>query len=619
MNILRNLRGLVVFGLAFLITTSAFSQIGIDPERDVGLKVEITPDEIPTGSTGTLHVEIDLPENHHITSREWGFFFVYTDELAGVTWGIPSYPAGADYQGETVYQGLVVVTVPFSVSGDAEPGDTVNVSGAVGYQICSEGEPSYCTQPVERAFTSTIVVGQGGLKQTGSISSSDVGETLSLEERVKRALESGSLLALLWIFLGGVALSFTPCVYPVIPITIAYIGARSGGSRLKGLSLSLVFVLGLALVYSSLGVIAAATGGVFGISTQNPWVIGFVTLVFLVMGTGMLGAFEISLPSSIQTKLASKQRSGYVGALFVGGTTGLIAAPCVGPVLVALLSWVSTTGNIFFGFLYLFVFACGLGVLFIAIGTFAGVIAALPKAGQWMETVKKVFGVILIGAAFYFGKSLVSENLFLILTGLALLLLAGVLGGFSRLDPDVGFGRKLIRGLASFITLVGAFYVLLGLVKFENIGFIASSSTVSASGVSDKAAVFDRDHAGIDWIKDDEKLALERASSGNRPLLIDFWAEWCAACKELDHKTFCDPVVTRFVNSNFISLKVDGSKITDEINEIWKRHGVKGLPTVLFLSPSGDEIARFEAFRTVEQVMPLLEEVVMKTSGLPKK
>ncbi len=609
-NFNRNLLLLMAFAVA--ISTTGWAQINFDPERDVAINTSLTGKAVAPESIGELIVLIDLPPSVHITSVEMGFFFVEMQPVAGIVWQNAVFPKGVDYEDEEVFRGLIKIKVPFVTDNTVKIDLSVPIQGTIGYQICGELEPIFCTPPVERPFAGEIKIGKPDQTEVVSLATTNnEAEAVSaenggsIEERAKRALASGSLLALLWIFLGGVALSFTPCVYPVIPITIAFIGARSGGSRLKGFSLSLVFVLGLGLVYSILGVVAAASGGVFGLSTQSPWVLGFVTLVFLIMGAGMLGAFEMSLPSSVQTKLAGNKRSGYVGALFVGATTGLVAAPCVGPVLVALLSWVSSTGNLFLGFLYLFVFAMGLGVLFVVIGTFAGAMSALPKAGGWMDNVKKVFGVILIAAALYFGKGLVSENLFTLAVGLSLLMFGAMLGGVTSLGEDPSLGRRIGKALGVFILLIGAFYTLLGIGRYENIGANFATGTAIQQPAGDVVSA----HQGINWIHDDIDAAFARAKSEDKPLIIDFGAEWCAACKELDHKTFSNAEVYNPVNEKFVALKVDGTKITDEIKAIWERFGVKGLPTVLFMNADGSEIERFEAFRTVEQVMPILDRV----------
>ncbi len=593
-----------------MLTAYLPAQIEFDPEKDVGLEISTTPGTVSAGGSGRVVIKIDLPENVHITGSDMGFFFAEMDSLPGISWKETKFPQGIMHEDELIFRGLTRVEIPFQLTGDFGIGDSIDVKGILGYQICTENEPIYCTPPVERSFKASITIGEssgqtGSTVQTETVTPASIEKKLTIEERTRKALESGSWVVLLWIFLGGVALSFTPCVYPVIPITIAYIGGRSGGSRFKGFTLSLVFVLGLGLVYSTLGVVAAASGGVFGLSTQNPWVIGFVSGIFLIMGAGMMGAFEITLPSSFQTKISSKKRSGYIGALFVGGTTGLIAAPCVGPVLIALLSWVSTAGNLFLGFLYLFVFAMGLGVLFVVIGTFAGVLAALPQAGGWMEKVKVVFGVILIAAALYFGKSLIPPTLFTILVGLALMILAGLMGGFSRLESDAEMSARTWRALAAFFLVLGVFYTLLGLFKAEDIS-LAPSGTGSVS--ANTAAV--ESHSGANWIEDDIEGAFKKAVASNKPVMIDFWAEWCAACIELEHKTFSVPSVYEKLNSDFIALKVDGTKVNDETKQKWAKFGVRGLPTVLFLTPDRKEITRFEAFRTVDEVLPILEQVM---------
>ncbi len=604
-NLFLKRKSILIVGLAFLFVISASAQMDLDPENDIPLSADIVSGSVASDGSGVLHLLIDMPEYTHITSRDFGFFFVEPDSIDGINWGITSFPSSVKVDEEDVYKGKVELTIPFSLSSFSV-GDKVTIGGTVGYQICTESEPIYCTPPVERNFQTDFIVTakSSGKTVTSNGTTPDTGEKLTIEQRAIQALESGSLIALIWIFLGGMLLSLTPCVYPMIPITIAYVGARAEGKRLKGLSLSLVFVLGLGLMYSSLGVVAAATGGVFGLSGQNPWVMGFVTVVFLIMGIGMLGAFDISLPSSFQTKITSGKRSGYLGAMLVGATTGLVAAPCVGPVLIALLGWVSSNGNLFLGFLYLFVFACGLGVLFIVIGTFAGAMTALPRAGMWMETVKKGFGVIMIAMAIYFGKPMVSSNLHTLIVGLSFLMFSGLIGAYSPLDPHSSIGQKVGKGFGRFVMIMGIFYVLLGLVRLEGLSFNGSGS-----GESNVTTSTQTHKSGINWIYDDEAVAKELSTSSGKPIIVDFWAEWCAACKELDHKTFSDPQVYNFINDSFIPLKINGTKVTDEIKAVWGRFGVKGLPTVLFLSPDGTELDRFEAFRTVEEVLPFLEQV----------
>ncbi|MCF7811660.1 thioredoxin family protein [bacterium] len=594
-----NRQPLLFIILPILVFTSIIqSQTSFDPVTDVPMSVTV--------KSNSLAISLKMPTNTHITSSDYGFFFVKPDQVEGVEYGQAFFPEGVEWNDETIYRGNIEISVPFNVSGDFNTGQEIKLSGIVGYQGCTEVDPIMCTQPVERLFSTLLVIESGNNAVSPIELDVNEIENLSIEQRVKRALETGSMMALIWIFIGGVLLSLTPCVYPVIPITIAFVGAKAGGSKLKGLSLSIVFVLGLAMVYSLLGVIAAATGGVFGLSGQNPWVIGFVTVVFLVMGAGMLGAFDITVPSSIQTKLASGKRSGYLGALFVGATTGLVAAPCVGPVLVALLSWVSATGNVFLGFLYLFVFAIGLGLLFVVIGTFAGALTALPKAGGWMQKVKYGFGIVLIVAAFYFGKPLVSDDVFTLLIGLGLILLAAFFGVFNRLEAESTTAQKIGRGFVFFMVIIGVFYLLLGLARIEG---ICSDSLLPSAQKGSVSVVDNHSSPNINWIYDDEDDAFSRARDEGKLVMIDFWAEWCAACKEMDHKTFADPAVYTKINQNFIALKIDGTKVTEEVKAIWAKYKVKGLPAIIFFSHESEELYRFEAFHTSKQVIPVLDRL----------
>ena len=221
-----------------------------------------------------------------------------------------------------------------------------------------------------------------------------------LFDNIGQVMQANPALAFVLIFLAGVGVSFTPCVYPVIPITLGYIGARSAGSRWKGFTLSLVYVFGMALTYAALGAFAALTGRLFGQIGSSPWMQIFVALVCLLLGISMLGIFElpqISLAGRIPG--ASHEKKGYFGAILVGIVSGLIVGPCTAPVLASVLVYVGSRQNILYGFSLLFAFGYGVGFLMILLGTFTGLISSLPRSGIWLDRVKKGFGVLLIAAA----------------------------------------------------------------------------------------------------------------------------------------------------------------------------------------------------------------------------
>ncbi|MFC1806994.1 protein-disulfide reductase DsbD family protein [Candidatus Omnitrophota bacterium] len=215
-------------------------------------------------------------------------------------------------------------------------------------------------------------------------------------------LKEVSILSYLIVFLGGILASLTPCVYPLIPVTAAYIGANSSGSKRRGFVISLFYVLGLAIVYSFLGMFAALSGKLFGSISTNPWTYLIVGNIFLIFGLSMFDLFTIPMPAFLQSKTPASRKRGIIGALIIGMSAGFVIGPCTAPALGAVLTYVASRGNVILGGSLLFTFAMGMGLLLMIVGTFAGFATTLPKSGKWMNIVKKVFGLILIICAEYF-------------------------------------------------------------------------------------------------------------------------------------------------------------------------------------------------------------------------
>jgi len=224
-------------------------------------------------------------------------------------------------------------------------------------------------------------------------------------------IQGAPLIAYIAVFVGGIVVSFTPCVYPVIPITISYIGAASAGSKGRSFLLSLFYVLGIALTYSILGGIAALTGRLFGEISTSPLVYFLIGNLCLILGLSMLGVFELPIPGFLKGQKTFSKGKGIMASFLVGAASGLIMGPCAAPPLLVILAYVATRQNLIFGMTLLFVFAFGMGLILIVLGTFAGLLTSLPKAGAWLERIKKVFGWILILVGEYFliamGKLLV--------------------------------------------------------------------------------------------------------------------------------------------------------------------------------------------------------------------
>jgi thiol:disulfide interchange protein DsbD len=414
-----------------------------------------------------------------------------------------------------------------------------------------------------------------------------------LEAPFREALESESLLvALGLVFVAGLATSLTPCVYPMIVITVSVFGARQAESKAQAALLSTCFVLGIAALFTPLGMIAGATGDMFGGGLSNPWVLGVLAVIFVGLALSMFGAFELTLPPALQNRLAQVGGVGYKGAFALGFVCGLIAAPCVGPVLGFLLGWIGTSGNVAFGGIALFVYSLGLGLLFFVVGTFA---VSLPKSGRWLEYVKSVFGVVMIAVAVYFLRDLLP---------------------FERPRTRAAWMLGAAAGLVVVGLIAGA--VHLSYHGASKLVFARKTLGIGAAVVGITLGVFWLEameplppDARIAWMHDyDEAKTL--ASRDGRPMMVDFTASWCGACGELDRHTFSDPrVVAEARARSLVPVKVDLSpgQDTPERRAALASYSQRGLPLVVLHDSSGEEVARVTSFMDADRFLQILEAV----------
>lgn len=551
---------------------------------------------IAAGGSSELGLVFSVPAKHHITDVEFGLFFVEVSDTLGLDFGQPVFPKGEPFHDEVCYRGEVLVRVPVTAAADALIGSH-SVPVNAGYQICQEYGQEVCFLPEDKIVTAnTEIVGAGTqviaanerIFSGGEVAEAD--QPKGLEARLMAALAKGSWTAFFVAFLGGILASFTPCVYPVIPITIGYIGGASAGRPLRGLALSFIFALGIAIVYSSLGLFAAATGTLFGSISGSPVVNIIIALVFGLMGISMLGAFDIALPSALQTALVGgSTKRGFFGPLLLGMASGLVMAPCVGPVIVALLAWVAQTGDLFYGWALLFTFSLGLGLLFLVIGTFAGAIQALPRAGSWMEMVKKGFGWVLLAGALYMLRLTLPESIYYACWSILLIMFSVFTGAFDTLTDDATPKQRIGKAFTLIVFLIG------GIFMFKSFYPNAVAGTVDSGSRPE-----------LEWMINKEEQAIDIATSSGKPVLIDVYADWCVACVELDEKTWIVPDVQKRVDE-FVRLKLDFTKETPWVSEMKKKYKITGMPTVI-LQDGEREITRFTGFKPAEEFIALLDQ-----------
>jgi thiol:disulfide interchange protein DsbD len=354
-----------------------------------GLKLEPRVTAVTSGATTRVVVTVDVPASWHINAHQQADPTIIPTTLTweqtpGVEWGPVRYPAGklvkvgwAD-QPVGLYEGALEFVTEAKLTGK----EALQLNGVLRYQACDD---KTCFAPA--TVTVTAAAGMPAAK-TDNV----------LAETVR---QRGWAVALLVVFLGGLALNLTPCVYPMITITVSYFGATGGERNLgRAFLAALVYCAGIVLMYSTLGLVAALTGSLFGALLQSPVVLIGIAVLLVALALSLFGLYEIQPPQVLlQRATGLSAKAGFVGVFFLGAMIGIIAAPCLAPFVVALLAFVGQTGNPWVGWWLFFVFACGLGLPYLVLGTFSGLLARLPRSGMWMVWVKRVFGCVLVVVA----------------------------------------------------------------------------------------------------------------------------------------------------------------------------------------------------------------------------
>jgi thioredoxin:protein disulfide reductase len=373
--------------------------------------------------------------------------------------------------------------------------------------------------------------------------------------------QSGLLLTLVGVFFGGLALNLTPCVYPLIPITVSYFGGR--GSEKAGFLAfhSLFYLLGLAITNSALGVVAALTGGLLGSVLQHPAVLIAVSVILVGLALSFFGLWELRLPGFL-TQAASRSYGGCGGSLFMGFTLGVVAAPCIGPFLIGLLTYVASTGNPYLGFILFFTLSLGLGIPLATLAFFSGKLDRLPRSGEWMIWVRKLLGWVLVAMAAYFIKPLFSGQQTGMLVLAMVILAAGVHLGLIDRTTGTFKAFGLVKKGFGIAALALAAYMVISLIMIG---------------------------PGVTW-HDYSDERVEQAVKMEKPVIIDFYADWCAPCRELEQITFHHPEILQLAKNDFVMIKVDLTRKGNPINEnLLRQYEVRGVPTVVFLDRQGRE------------------------------
>ncbi len=451
-----------------------------------------------------------------------------------------------------------LITAPLEAPKDLSDGDHELILQLT-YQACTD---TFCLFPANLDLKTPFNFDSGSALKTAAEATSS-SSPFEFSEYFKKGL----LWTFFFVFLAGILTSFTPCMFPMIPITLSVLGKNAHTrSRWQNFIVSLLYVLGIAVTYSIMGVVAASTGALFGSFMAHPAVLSVMCLVFLAMALSMFGLFELQAPAFIQNRFASSDDlTGYSGAFFSGVISGVVASPCVGPVLVGVLTYIAKTQNLVLGFFLMFTYALGMGQIFLALGVFSQLTKLLPKSGPWLEGIKHIFGLSMLGVFYYFLGLLVPLRVWDVALGVGFLV-----GSIILLSRKARYSKTI--GLPSLI--VGLGFVALGALNLRP--ELQERWIKETPGYDVKAT---------NWLPYSE-AELVRAREQGKPVIVDFHAEWCAACKELDQYTFTNQRF-QLLSTQFVLMKFDATNESPELDALRAKFGIVGLPTVLFFNKQG--------------------------------
>jgi len=593
-----NMLGLGRLGTVLVLVSLVLFASNAYPQNFV-VTSSIEPSSAAPGETVDLKVSFKLAEGVHLYKDKLAFSWEKLEGVAPGELALP--PAGAipdllDPTGQSVievYDNAVTITLPLTVT--AAPGSSATVRGLVKYQGCTD---TVCFRPVEETLAFNVPVNE----KAGAV---------LIQEPPRAAITAGSepepapaitarefLLRLLMAFGVGIAISLTPCVYPMIPITAAIVGGRQQageGTLATAVTRSIVYVLGLAIVYATLGVLSASLGGVFSRWLKTAWVLVPVAAIFVLLALSMFEVITIQMPGFV-TKRVTGKRSGksVVDVFILGLVAGIVATPCIAAPIAGVLTFIATTGNRLLGFWMLFTLAWGMGVVLIIVGTLSS--RALPKAGPWTLWIKKLFGFVMLWAAAYFLQPVIGVAVYMLISAVVIVTAVVFLGGLDTLSQTSSVGDRLKRTVG----ILGL--ILAALLLIDSVGGLTGRSLF---GSSKEVGVFD----STPFVLADSDVLDEALASGH-PTVVEIYAEWCVICKKLEKRTLSLPSVAAAL-SEVNALKVD----IDRNSGLQSKYDIIGPPALLFFGSDGKERKELRLSGAVgpEEVLEAIEKIAPAT------
>ena len=543
----------------------------------------------------TIEVVFDIAKGYYLYRDK----FRFAVDGDSVTLGTPVFPKGKEHDDENfgkveVFYKNVAIRLPVERNASGELPLRLNVTS----QGCADAGVCYPPQMQTVALT----LPDPASAPAAAPVAVDADESGKIAGTLRHA---GFWANLAFFFIAGLGLSLTPCVLPMIPILSGIIaGQGHKASHARGFALSLAYVLGMALTYAAAGIAAGMTGTLLSAALQNAWVLGGFALVFVVLSFSMFGFYELQLPTALQSKLSEESghlRGGRgIGVFLMGALSALIVGPCVAAPLAGALLYIGQTGDAVLGGSALFVMALGMGVPLIAVGTAGG--SLLPKTGPWMEAVKKGFGVLLLATAVWLVSPVIPPVAAMLAWAALLIIPAIFLHALDPLPPHAKGWQRFWKGIGIVMLLTGAALLIGALAGGRDPLQPLAGLRGQALAAEEKKLAFEpvRSLAELD----------ARLAAVDRPIMLDFYADWCVSCKEMERYTFADPAV-RAKLAGFTLLKADVTANTADDKALLARFGLYGPPGIIFFAPGGKEIAglRVVGFQEAGDFLKQLQRV----------
>jgi thiol:disulfide interchange protein DsbD len=541
----------------------------------------------------TLRAHWDIADGVYLYQNKFKFEL---KDANGITLGTPMLPKGDKKVDDTfgemiVYHHAVDIDIPLTRTNL----DATDIVLVAKYQGCADA--GFCYPPISKEMPVSLPAGMAAATTTTDTTAGDTGSDTSgapksEQDQIADSLASGnSLLTIITFFGFGLLLAFTPCVFPMIPILSSIIvGQGEAITTKRAFVMSLVYVLAMALTYTAAGILAGAFGQNLQAAFQNPWILGNFAGVFVALSFSMFGFYDLQMPSFIQSRLtdvSNKQQGGTLtGVAIMGLLSALIIGPCVAAPLAGALIYIGQTGDMVLGGMALFALSLGMGAPLLAIGASAGKL--LPRAGTWMDTIKAVFGVMMLAVAVWMLERIIPVAVAMALWGTLAIGSAIYMGALEPVGEGSGW-RKLWKGMGVALLIYGALLLVGAAAGGKDTlqplhGLAMLSGGGSAGGESRNNELTFKRFKGLAAL--DREIAA--ASAAGKPVMVDLYADWCVSCKEMEKYTFSDAGVQKAL-ANTVLLQADVTANDDDDKALLKKFGLIGPPSILFFGPDGKE------------------------------